>query len=445
MEVKDRKFAIIGFGRSGQAIAKLLYSKGGMIFVSENKHLTNDQKEVIAEYNFPYETNHTGKILNCDYAIVSPGISFDNPVVKRLVEFGVTVLPEIEAAYRLTKNRIIGVTGTNGKSTTSHLTCQILSLLGNDVKLGGNISPGKPFAEVVMETLDKKSLIVCELSSFQLEHISKFKSNISVLTNISDDHFDRHPNMDSYVKAKMMIFKNHTKDDFAVLNYDDPLFREMDIPSRKIYVSGREAIKWIYFDGKNIVFNYDRFFNIVTEEFRLLGMHNIFNLMMSLAAAYIVKPFDDSISDIIGELKGLEHRLEYVRTFAGRQFYNNSMCTNPEAFEQSLRSFSKEQTVILGGRNKNFDIDKIMHAVSMHANAAVLIGEVSSMLEEKLRSIGYENAVAASSLEDAVKTALRYSQKGEYINFSPGFASFDMFKDFQDRGNKFKEIVRKLK
>lgn len=445
MEVKDRKFAIIGFGRSGQSIAKLLYSKGGMVFVSESKHLTNDQKETIAEYSFPYETTHTGKILNCDYAIVSPGISFETPVVKRLIESGITVLPEIEAAFRLTKNKIIGITGTNGKSTTAHLIYQILNSLNCDAKLGGNISPGKPFADTVMETLDKKSIIVCELSSFQLEHITKFKTNISVLTNISDDHFDRHPDMEAYLKAKLMIFKNHTKDDFAVLNYDDMRFRNLDIPSTKIFVSGREAIKGVYYDGKSIVFNNDKFFTVDTSEFKLLGMHNILNLMMALAAVYIIKPFDESVSDVIGGLKGLEHRLEYVKTAAGRHFYNNSMCTNPEAFEQSLRAFSNDQIVIIGGRNKNFDIEKIIEAVKLYANGAVLIGEVSGMLEEKLNRSGFENTVTASSLEEAVRAAVKLSEKGDYINFSPGFASFDMFKDFQDRGNKFKDIVRKMK
>ncbi|MDD3803369.1 MAG: UDP-N-acetylmuramoyl-L-alanine--D-glutamate ligase [bacterium] len=442
--VKDKRFSVIGFGRSGQAISKLLTAKQGIVFVSDSKPMSKEQMKIIADYHLRYETSHSEDILDADYIILSPGVPDTIEMVTRAAWKRIPVLSEIEIASRLMKNRFVCVTGTNGKSTTAYLTYQILRMLGVDCDLGGNISPGKSLSEIAINEPDKNRIIVLELSSFQLEHIVKFTPYIGMITNISDDHLDRYKSIDDYLNAKMQLFKNMKDEGYRILNKDDSSLSRIEPASNTLYVSENEVTRGAFLRGKEIIVRFnDKEMAYDVSRFPLIGKHNLYNLMFALLSAVAVHKHSPSLSDRFGEIKGLEHRMEFVAEINNVKIYNNSMCTNPKAFVASLESCGFNQTVILGGRNKNFDTDMIIKAVIKYAKRAFIIGEVRESIKELLDSEGYSNHATASTLEEAVENALKSAESGTTINFSPGFSSFDMFKDFIDRGNKFKEIVKK--
>ncbi|MGE3063197.1 MAG: UDP-N-acetylmuramoyl-L-alanine--D-glutamate ligase [bacterium] len=442
--VKDKRFSIIGFGRSGQAIAKLLTAKQGIVFVSDSKPMSKEQMKVIADYHLQYETNHSEDILNADYIILSPGVPDTIEMVTRAAWKRIPVLSEIEIASRLMKNRFVCVTGTNGKSTTAYLTYQLLKMLDVDCDLGGNISPGKSLSEIAINEPDKNKIIVLELSSFQLEHIVKFTPYIGMITNISDDHLDRYKSIDDYLNAKLQIFKNMKEDGYRILNKDDLSLSRIEPASNTLYVSENEVEKGAFLRGMEIVVRVNSKESIYdVSKFPLIGRHNLYNLMFALLSSVAVYRHSPALAERFNEIKGLEHRMEFVAEIGNVKIYNNSMCTNPKAFVSSLESAGENQTVILGGRNKNFDTDMIIKAIIKYAKRAFIIGEVKESIRELLFDEGYKNAETAVSLDDAVEKAIKTAESGTSINFSPGFASFDMFKDFADRGNKFKEIVKK--
>jgi UDP-N-acetylmuramoylalanine--D-glutamate ligase len=442
--VKDKRFSVIGFGRSGQAIAKLLTAKQGIVFVSDSKPMSKEQMKVIADYHLKYETSHSEDILNADYIVLSPGVPDTIEMVRRAAWKRIPVLSEIEMASRLMKNKFICITGTNGKSTTAYLAYQILKLLDADCDLGGNISPGKSLSEIAINEPDKNKLIVLELSSFQLEHIVKFTPFIGMITNISDDHLDRYKSIDDYLNAKLQMFKNMKDEGFKILNKDDTSLQRIEPTQNTLYVSENEVERGAFLKGKEIIIRFNsKEHSYDISGFRLIGKHNLYNLMFALLSSVIAYKFSPSLDEKFNELKGLEHRMEFVAEIDNVKIFNNSMCTNPKAFVSSLESAGENQTVILGGRNKNFDTDIIIKAIVKYAKQAYIMGEVKESVKQLLMDEGFSNAETVNSLEEAFDKAILNADKGTAINFSPGFASFDMFKDFTDRGNKFKEIVKR--
>jgi len=442
--VKDKKFSVIGFGRSGQAIAKLLTAKQGIVFVSDSKPMSKEQIKVIADYHLRYETEHSEDILDADYIILSPGVPDTIEMVRRAAWKRIPILSEIEIASRLMKNKFICITGTNGKSITAFLTYQILKLLEIDCEIGGNISPGKSLSEIAISEPNKNKPIVLELSSFQLEHIVKFTPFIGMITNISDDHLDRYKSIDDYLNAKLQMFKNMKEEGFRILNRDDISLQRIEKTTNTFYVSENEVTNGAFIKNNEIVIRFNSKENVYDySRFRLIGKHNLYNLMFALLSSVIVYKYSPSLNEKLEELKGLEHRMEFVAEINGVKIYNNSMCTNPKAFVASLESAGYNQTVILGGRNKNFDTDIIIKAIIKYAKRTYIIGEVKDSLRLLLNNEGYYNVETVNSLEDAFNKSIMNVEKGTAINFSPGFSSFDMFKDFADRGNKFKDLVKK--
>lgn len=437
MDIRNKQVCILGFKKSGQAAAKLAFSKGGHVFVSSDSDYNAEERNIMKSINAEYETLHSDNILNNDIIVTSPGIPYSNTFIQKASESGIHVIPEIEFAYNFSNAVFIGITGTNGKSTTAFLTYQLLKSSGKDVELGGNISPGTPLSEIVLN--HSPEIIICELSSFQLETVDKFNPHIGVITNISPDHLNRHGDMETYINCKMNIFRNQDKSDYAVLNMDDDILNAVNLHSNTIYTSLLKTNADIFYSGNSIHFGKDR---IDITEFKLPGNHNIENLMQAIAVFNIINENESNTQQYINSLVSMPHRMEYIGTINNHRIYNNSMCTNPVAFKNSVESLSGRQTVILGGRNKDFDIDIIIDAVIKNTHNAILIGESTSVVKEYLISKNYKNIFEAESLHDAVKKAFSITVSDAPINFSPGFASFDMFTDFADRGNKFKEEIK---
>lgn len=429
----------MGFKRSGQAAAGLALSRGCRdIFISSNIPFNDEERIFIEENSLVCETSHSDKLLKCDMIVVSPGIPYSNNYIMKAVKSGIEVIPEVEFAYMLSKIRIIGITGTNGKSTTAHLTHQLLTMGGIKSSLGGNISPGKPLSSIVAD--NDADIIVCELSSFQLEHIDKFTPYISIITNISPDHLDRHSSMEEYIKAKLRIFENHDSSNIAVLNADDPILRDIDTVSEIIYTSLSDSKADIYYSNGYISLPGSK---ISIDKYKLPGNHNKANLMQALAAYISFTGNENDLESFIPGLEPMVHRMEYVGTVRGHRLYNNSMCTNPVAFRSSVKSLTKDQIVIVGGRNKDFDISAIIDSIVSSTSGAVLIGEMAEILEQRLMKRSFDNIKKAATMKDAVKYAFEIARDNAPVNFSPGFSSFDMYRDFAHRGETFKEEAAK--
>lgn len=439
MNIKGKKIGIMGFKRSGQAAARLAMARGcNSIMISSNADFLEQEMMIIDKNNLEYEMPHSGKLLECDIIIVSPGIPFSNDFIVKAIDRGISVMPEIEFAYALTNARIAGITGTNGKSTTAHLMHQLLLMDGINNRLGGNISPGTPLSDIVAD--DDTDIIVCELSSFQLEHISHFRPFTGIITNISPDHLDRHGSMDNYVKAKLRMFENHDSSNTAILNADDPLLKELDIESTIIYTSMSDSSADIYCSGDYMSLPSS---TVSLSGFKLPGRHNIANLMQAAGGYLSLGGHEENLEQFVGSLSPMVHRMEYIGTFRGHRMYNNSMCTNPVAFSSSVKSLKRDQIVIAGGRNKDFDISLIIDAIVSSTAGAVLIGETAPILSKRLIKRNFTNIKTASDIREAIEYAFELAQDNAPINFSPGFSSFDMFSDFNQRGNIFKEEAGK--
>lgn len=442
MEFKDRRFAVMGFKKSGRDAAMLILKNGGRVFVSESRAFGTEEQVFIDEMHIPYENQHSNALYNNDYIIVSPGIHPNNPFIQEAIKLNISVLPEIEVAYTALKCPVIGITGTNGKSTTTYLAYQILKACGKDAYYGGNINPGVSLSNIAVRDPGYGSAVACELSSFQLELTHAFRPKIAIITNISDDHIDRHGSMQAYREAKYRIFRNQTASDYAIINADDPNSPSEGINSNLFFVSAEKQVRGCYISRSRMIIDTD---NVQAgfdySKFSLPGKHNLYNLMFAVLAASLLEGKINNIANIAGSLHGLVHRMEYLGKINGITVYNNSMCTNPIAFKSSLQAVQERQIVIAGGRNKDFDTDMIVRSIIDFADYAVLIGESASMMKDKLINAGFVNAQTASSLEQAVEIAMSRAEEGDTVNFSPGFASFDMFRDFIDRGEQFKAII----
>ena len=445
MNIENKRITVIGFGQSGRDASLLIESLGGSVFISNNSLPAGNDMALIEKHGWEYETSHTDRALHCDMIVVSPGIAWEIPIIKKALNSDIRVIPEIELAYDFIPKPITGITGTNGKSTTAYLIYQILRSTGIRPQIGGNISPGKSLSGVALNPTESYDHVVCELSSFQLEHIDSFRCNTSVLTNISEDHLNRHKTIENYANSKMNIFSNQTPDDRAVINSDSVNIAGITADAHIITVSGRDAEADILLNDISFTVRGNNE-KISMSEFLLPGRHNRFNLVQAIAAVFGLDIDKKTVEGIIPSLRGMPHRMEYVDTINNVRIYNNSMCTNPVAFRKSLEIFTEHQTVILGGRNKNFNIEMIVDAIISFADNVILIGESSSLMHDMLKRRNYHGSIfPADDLQEAVVTAVGHTPEGGVINFSPGFASFDMFSNFRQRGNLFKQYVRELK
>ena len=438
---ENKKIFILGMARSGYEAAKLLSDYNNEIIVTDGKE--QDSSLVSELESLGVKVIITGDQLSLlddsfDYVIKNPGIKYDNPVVVKSKELGIKVINEIEMAYSfLDKSvNIIGVTGSNGKTTTTTLISEFMKNSFDNVYLGGNI--GIPLSNFVRD-IKPNSYLVLEISDHQLCDMYNFKTNVSVLTNITPTHLDFHKSYEVYQMTKKKIFNNHTSDDLAVINKDDEVSMKItdDIKSTKVYY-GHDKTNLAYYDEEGIY--YDGKLVIKLDDIILKGKHNYQNIMGAIIAVKKYGVTDEVIQKVLKEFKGVEHRLEYVDTIDGVTYYNDSKATNCVSTITALNSFDKPTILLLGGydRGHSFhDLDDSMKNVK----CVVCFGETKNRIEEFCNDLNikcYKN----DTLKEAMNVVKDICTPGDVVLLSPACASWDQYDRFEDRGNEFKKLVR---
>ncbi|MDU1892063.1 MAG: UDP-N-acetylmuramoyl-L-alanine--D-glutamate ligase [Dysgonomonas sp.] len=442
------KIIILGGGESGVGSAILAQAKGFDVFLSDNGPIQDKYKAELYQYAIPYEEKgHTEDlILAASEIIKSPGIPNYAPLVQKAIDKGIPVLSEMEFAKRYTSAKMICITGSNGKTTTTSLIYHILKSAGLNVGLGGNI--GKSFARQVAE--EDFDYYVLELSSFQLENMYAFKADIAILLNITPDHLDRYDHdIQKYVDAKMRIAQNQTETDALIFWEEDPVVSK---EIKKLTSTGKQytfaehktgnAIAYV--DGNNIDINTPQSVFIMEQDLLALeGTHNLYNSLASGIAAKLLHISDENLRKSLSDFQGVEHRLEKVAKVKGVQFINDSKATNVNSCWYALKSMKTKVVLILGGTDKGNDYTEIEQLVKDKARALVFLGADNSKLH-KFFDGKLEKIEDTSSMKDAVEKAYALAEEGDTVLLSPCCASFDLFKNYEDRGNQFKECVRKL-
>lgn len=442
------KIVILGGGESGVGSAILAQSKGFEVFLSDSSLLKDHYKEELIKYNIPFEEGkHTGDIITTATEIIkSPGIPNYAPIVEKAKAKGIPILSEMEFAKRYTSAKMICITGSNGKTTTTSLVYHILKAAGLNVGLGGNI--GKSFARQVAE--DSFDYFVLELSSFQLENMYTFKADIAILLNITPDHLDRYDHdMQKYVAAKMRITQNQTENDALIFWEEDPIVSEeiRKLTSRvQKYSFAEHNIGHVAAYTENDMIHIDtpeNHFAMEEQMLALTGTHNLYNSLASGIAAKLLDISDDSLRHSLSDFQGVEHRLEKVAKVKGVQFINDSKATNVNSCWYALKSIQGKIILILGGTDKGNDYTEIENLVKEKCKALVFLGIDNSKLNNFF-SGKVNNIVDTSSMKDAVEAAYKLAEEGDTVLLSPCCASFDLFQNYEDRGRQFKEQVRKL-
>lgn len=447
-DLRGRRATVLGLGRSGRAAAELLERLGAVVFISEQGRPNDETMEWLEARGYRHEVGgHSDKALEADLLVISPGVRPENPVLKQAGSRGIEAIGEIELAWRAALAPIIAVTGTNGKSTTTSMIGHVLNACGRKCLVGGNLAPGRPLCQLAGEA-GPDDLIAAEVSSFQLETISGFRPKVAVVTNITPDHLDRHPDLGAYARAKSRIFENQGPEDFAVLNRDDANVAAYCRPKSRVLVFSREGkvAKGAWSDGRTL-FLADKGQSsemMSALELKVPGGHNVENALAAAAACSALGCGPEEMGRALGSFAGVPHRLERVAECGGISYVNNSMCTNPAAGAASLRSFGGRVVVIAGGREKGLDMGPYLREIAARAVAAVLIGESRHGMEKSLRELGYEQVHQAESLEQAVEAAAGLAAPQGTVLFSPGCSSFDMFRDFEQRGEAFRTSVLKV-
>lgn len=437
--LKDRRILVLGLGRAGKAVSRFLIKSGAIVY-------GNDDNEQVWREPAIERLIETGmkkwRGQTVDLVVISPGIPEKHPLVQFFHRLNVPIVDELDFASRFLPGVVIAVTGTNGKSTTTALIAAMLKSDKKQVFLGGNIAPGKPLSTALI--MAPKEFYCVEVSSFQLERAKYLAPKVAVVLNVSPDHLDRHKTLRCYVEAKARIFERQQEGDWAVLNYDDPRVRSMRSRGRaeKLFFSFAKQVKGSYLSGGWFYFQKERVASV--REIRIPGKHNIENALAAVCVAKILGVSHKAIRTALKRFQGLEHRLEPVKKFRGVLYINNSMCTNPQAGVRSIEAFSKKVILIAGGKDKGVKPDGYLKAMKRHAKWVVLLGENSARLAQGLSRLGFKRFEFAQTMREAVHLASARAIKGDIVLFSPGFASFDMFHNFQERGKAFKNEVGKL-
>ena len=445
----QQRLVILGGGESGVGAAVLAAKQGYDVFVSDGGPLKDNYRQDLQQHGIVFEEGgHTiGKVLNADEIVKSPGIPEKNELIKQVRARGIPVISEIELAYRHKGgSRIIGITGSNGKTTTTAMTYHICRHGGLDCALVGNI--GYSFARQVAE--DPKQWYVAEISSFQLDDIVTFRPDVAILTNITEDHLDRYDyKFENYIRSKFRITMNQTKDDYFIYNEDDPVIREnldrYPIHSNPLpFTMQHETNKGGFINkGQMHIETGNEKWQMSIYDFALKGIHNQYNTMAAGIASATVGIRKQKIREAIQSFEALEHRMEYVSTVRGVEFINDSKATNVNSTWYALESMDKPTILILGGVDKGNDYSLIRDLVKEKVKAIVCMGVDNRKIHE-----AFQNDVAlmvnTASAEEAVKAAFHFATKGDVVLLSPACASFDLFKNYEDRGRQFKEAVRDL-
>lgn len=443
---KNCKVLILGFARSGYEAAKLLIKRGNTVYLTDMKTDHNqEQIKELEELGVKLVLgSHPDDLLDSsfNYLIKNPGVPIDHKYVLKAKELGIEVINEVEMAYRLfPKNiKLIGITGTNGKTTTTTLIYEILKEAKLNVHLTGNI--GYPLCSF-LDILKEDDIVVMEVSVQQLENLDKFKPDIAVMTNLSEAHIDFFKTYENYKRVKAKIFKNQTNSDVAVLNLDnkDVLEVTKDIKSNVKYFSSSNEINGAYIKD-NAIYYYDEEV-IKTKDIKLKGVHNYENIMAAIIVVKELGVSNEAIFNVLNTFRGVEHRLEYVTNINGRDFYNDSKATNIKSTQIALSSFNTPVILLLGGMERGQNFDELTPYME-HVKLIVTYGENKLRVLEYAKKLGID-CLVNDNLIEATRVAYQESLFGDTILLSPASASWDQYKCFEDRGNEFKEEIERMK
>jgi UDP-N-acetylmuramoylalanine--D-glutamate ligase len=447
MELNNKRVLVVGLGKSGVASALFLKAHGARVTVSDTKSGDELRNEIPAllDHGITVETGGHGErtFREQDLIVVSPGVPVDAPMLQQARSLGEAVFGEIELAARFLRGPIVAITGSNGKTTTTTLTGEIMTAGGLPTLVGGNI--GTP-AISLAERANPETVIVLEVSSFQLETIQTFHPKIAVVLNVTPDHLDRHRTFEAYTDAKARIFENQNKDDFAVLNADDATCAAMGTRTRAqvFWFSRQREVKqgaWVH-EGKVLFRDGGRQREIMlVSEIPLKGAHNLENVLAAVCAGALMGCAPEKIRQAVREFKAVEHRLEFMATIRGVDYYNDSKATNVDATIKALESFPANIHLILGGKDKGSDYSVLNDLLRQRVKRVYTIGAAAEKIESQIRDV---EIVRAETLETALRKANAVAEAGDVVLLAPACASFDQFKSYEHRGKVFKEVVGKL-
>jgi len=451
LKLEGKKTLVLGAGKSGIASTRFLAKRGATVALYDKKPVdewTEEARSLKTEKIGLIDGQIPSWLLDqIDLVVISPGIP-TNAVPARYVDRkDGEVIGEVELAYRFTKGRIVGITGSNGKTTTTTLISEILKNAGIETQVGGNI--GTPLIELAESSTDE-TWTVCELSSFQLETIKDFRPNVAVALNVTPNHLDRYDFFSSYAAAKHRLFMNQTDEDAAILNADDEItlsWSENLKANVNLFSVKKELNEGLFLRGRDLICRANGKEKILTtrDEIFLRGLHNVENVLASVAAGLACGASPDSMRETVKNFKGVEHRIEFVAEIEGVKFYNDSKATSVDASVKAVEALSEDVgkiNLILGGRGKNAPYQPLAELVKENVRRLILIGEDANNIESQLKN--YAEIIRADDMKDAVIKSYENSEHGDAILLAPACASFDMFKSFEERGEIFKEEVLKL-
>ena len=442
-----KSIIILGAGESGIGCALLAQSRGYNVFVSDSNNIQESTRSQLIENNIEFEESSHNKAIKMkpDFVVKSPGIPDTSQIIKSYIKNNINVISEIEFASRYTDSEIIAITGSNGKTTTTLLTHQILSDQGLNVTIGGNI--GTSFSSLLIS--NDYNYLVLEVSSFQLDGIVEFKPHIAVITNLSPDHLDRYKNYEDYIKSKFRIVMNQNSNDYLIYDGDDPTINsyinKSNIKSKLIpFSTERKIEEGAYYNNQSINISINKKKLVMpTENFSIKGKHNIKNAMAAATVAHLLKIRKQTIRKSLEHFQSVEHRLENVLTINKVNYINDSKATNVNATYYALDTMEAPTIWIVGGIDKGNKYEDLFPLVHKKVKAIICLGKNNFKLIENFENI-VEYIVETTSMEEAVSTAYKIAKPGYNVLLSPACASFDLFDDYKDRGRQFKASVRKL-
>lgn len=452
MEVKNKKVLVFGSGISGVGAVHLLELQGADVILYDGndklkeedvrEKLDKDSKAEIILGEFPEKLLDSLELI-----VLSPGVPTDLPVVEKMRAHHIEIIGEIELAYAFGKGDVLAITGTNGKTTTTTLLGEIMKNYKEKAFVVGNI--GNPYT-VIADQTDDDTVIVAEMSSFQLETIATFRPKVSAILNFTPDHLNRHHTMEAYVAAKKNIAINQGEDDFCVLNYEDPLTREFgqQLKTQVFYFSSKRSLdQGIYLKDKKIIYQEENKQAIElchVGELQILGSHNYENVMAASAMALLYGVPVKIVQDTIKAFKGVEHRIEYVAEKGGVVYYNDSKGTNPDAAIRGIQAMNRPTVLIGGGYDKNSEYTEWIQSFDGKVKKLILIGATKEKIAADAEKCGFTDYVFADTFEEAMEKAVGFAEEGDAVLLSPACASWGMFPNYEVRGYRFKELVHAL-
>lgn len=448
-QYRNKQVVVLGLAKSGAAVAKLLHRFGAQVIVNDKK--TREEAAGVEELeqlgirvitgHHPVDLIHEGVSL----VVKNPGIPYEAPLVAKALALHIPVVTEVELAYQLSKAPIIGITGSNGKTTTTTLVGLILQKAGIDAVVGGNI--GTPLSSLA-EVLSEEQLLVAELSSFQLMGTATFRPYIGALLNLYPAHLDYHHSMDAYLAAKLKLFANQTEEDYAILP-DDQLAKLGPLPAMRAKVftfsKEREVKQGVFIRDGVIRFADGRGDSVAIMQVSELSIPHVENALAAILITKLAGADHAAMKDVLSTFPGVEHRMEYVATVNNVRYYNDSKATNPEAASRAISAFTEPVVLIAGGLDRGITFSELVPVFRQHVKAIVTLGETAEILLERAQEAGITERFRVDTVEKAVSTAAALAKQGDVVLLSPACASWDMFPSFEVRGSMFKDVVHRLK